>query len=111
MRSHCEPDSIQCIRITKRRVLRQMPKQVDHEERRREIATAVLRLVTTRGVEAASLRTVPQSSAKSALHGFSSPVPSLVNVCPPTVKEFSHEIATNGFTPPLSSAAADTMVN
>lgn len=35
-----------------------MPKQVDHDERRREIATAVLRLVTTGGVEAASLRTV-----------------------------------------------------
>jgi TetR/AcrR family transcriptional regulator, transcriptional repressor of bet genes len=33
-----------------------MPKQVDHEERRREIAAAVLRLVTTRGIEAASLR-------------------------------------------------------
>jgi AcrR family transcriptional regulator len=35
-----------------------MPKQVDHEERRREIAAAVLRLVATRGVEAASLRAV-----------------------------------------------------
>src|ERR1035437_6473301 len=56
-------------------------------------------------------KAVPQSSAKSALNGFSSPVPSLVNVCPPTVKEFSHEIATDGFSPPLSSAAADTMVN
>jgi AcrR family transcriptional regulator len=35
-----------------------MPKKVDHEERRREIAAAVLRLVATRGVEAASLRAV-----------------------------------------------------
>jgi TetR/AcrR family transcriptional repressor of bet genes len=35
-----------------------MPKQVDREERRREIAAAVLRLVATRGVEAASLRAV-----------------------------------------------------
>jgi TetR/AcrR family transcriptional repressor of bet genes len=35
-----------------------MPRQVDREERRREIAAAVLRLVATRGVEAASLRTV-----------------------------------------------------
>lgn len=35
-----------------------MPKQVDREERRREIAAAVLRLIATRGVEAASLRAV-----------------------------------------------------
>jgi TetR/AcrR family transcriptional repressor of bet genes len=35
-----------------------MPRQVDREERRREIAAAVLRLVATRGVEAASLRAV-----------------------------------------------------
>jgi TetR/AcrR family transcriptional repressor of bet genes len=42
-----------------------MPKQVDHEERRREIATAVLRLVTTRGVEAASLRTVASEAGVS----------------------------------------------
>jgi TetR/AcrR family transcriptional regulator, transcriptional repressor of bet genes len=35
-----------------------MPKQVNHEERRQKIAAAVLRLVTTRGVEAASLRAV-----------------------------------------------------
>jgi TetR/AcrR family transcriptional repressor of bet genes len=42
-----------------------MPKQVDHEERRREIATAVLRLVSTRGVEAASLRTVAAEAGVS----------------------------------------------
>jgi TetR/AcrR family transcriptional regulator, transcriptional repressor of bet genes len=42
-----------------------MPKQVDHEERRRQIATAVLRLVTTRGVEAASLRTVASEAGVS----------------------------------------------
>jgi TetR/AcrR family transcriptional regulator, transcriptional repressor of bet genes len=42
-----------------------MPKQVDHDERRREIATAVLRLVTTRGVEAASLRTVASEAGVS----------------------------------------------
>jgi TetR/AcrR family transcriptional regulator, transcriptional repressor of bet genes len=42
-----------------------MPKQVDHEERRREIATAVLRLVTTRGVEAASLRAVASEAGVS----------------------------------------------
>jgi TetR/AcrR family transcriptional regulator, transcriptional repressor of bet genes len=35
-----------------------MPRQVDREERRRVIAAAVLRLVATRGVEAASLRAV-----------------------------------------------------
>jgi TetR/AcrR family transcriptional regulator, transcriptional repressor of bet genes len=42
-----------------------MPKQVDHEERRRQIAAAVLRLVTTRGVEAASLRTVASEAGVS----------------------------------------------
>jgi TetR/AcrR family transcriptional regulator, transcriptional repressor of bet genes len=42
-----------------------MPKQVDHEQRRQEIATAVLRLVTTRGVEAASLRTVASEAGVS----------------------------------------------
>ena len=42
-----------------------MPKQVNHEERRREIASAVLRLVTTRGVEAASLRTVAREAGVS----------------------------------------------
>jgi len=42
-----------------------MPKQVDHEERRRQIAAAVLRLVTTRGVEAASLRTVAREAGVS----------------------------------------------
>jgi TetR/AcrR family transcriptional regulator, transcriptional repressor of bet genes len=42
-----------------------MPKQVDHEERRKEIASAVLRLVTTRGVEAASLRAVASEAGVS----------------------------------------------
>ena len=42
-----------------------MPKQVNHDERRREIASAVLRLVTTRGVEAASLRTVAREAGVS----------------------------------------------
>jgi TetR/AcrR family transcriptional regulator, transcriptional repressor of bet genes len=42
-----------------------MPKLVDHEQRRREIATAVLRLVTTRGVEAASLRIVASEAGVS----------------------------------------------
>jgi TetR/AcrR family transcriptional repressor of bet genes len=35
-----------------------MPKQVDHTERRQTIAEAVVRLVATKGVEAASLRAV-----------------------------------------------------
>ena len=35
-----------------------MPKQVDHEQRRRHIADAVLRLVASQGLEAASLRNV-----------------------------------------------------
>ena len=42
-----------------------MPKQVDREERRREIAAAVLRLVATRGVEAASLRAVAAEAGVS----------------------------------------------
>ena len=42
-----------------------MPKQVDREERRREIAAAVLRLVTTRGAEAASLRAVAAEAGVS----------------------------------------------
>jgi len=42
-----------------------MPRQVDHDERRREIAAAVLRLVTTRGVEAASLRSVAAEAGVS----------------------------------------------
>jgi TetR/AcrR family transcriptional regulator, transcriptional repressor of bet genes len=46
-------------------VLTQVPKQVDREERRREIAAAVLRLVATRGVEAASLRAVAAEAGVS----------------------------------------------
>lgn len=42
-----------------------MPKQVDRDERRRAIAEAVLRLVTTRGIEAASLRTVAAEAGVS----------------------------------------------
>jgi TetR/AcrR family transcriptional regulator, transcriptional repressor of bet genes len=42
-----------------------VPKKVDREERRREIATAVLRIVTTRGVEAASLRAVAAEAGVS----------------------------------------------
>lgn len=42
-----------------------MPKRVDHDERRRHIADAVLRLVATRGVEAASVRTVAAEAGVS----------------------------------------------
>jgi AcrR family transcriptional regulator len=42
-----------------------MPKQVDHDERRRHIADAVLRLIATRGVEAASVRTVAAEAGVS----------------------------------------------
>jgi TetR/AcrR family transcriptional regulator, transcriptional repressor of bet genes len=35
-----------------------VPKQVDHDERRRHIGAAVLRLIAARGLEAASLRNV-----------------------------------------------------
>ncbi|GAA2721948.1 TetR/AcrR family transcriptional regulator [Actinocorallia aurantiaca] len=42
-----------------------MPKQVDHEERRRHIAGAVLRLIGTRGMEAATLRAVAAEAGVS----------------------------------------------
>jgi TetR/AcrR family transcriptional regulator, transcriptional repressor of bet genes len=42
-----------------------MPKQVDHEERRRTIAEAVVRLVATQGVETASLRAVAAEAGVS----------------------------------------------
>jgi TetR/AcrR family transcriptional repressor of bet genes len=42
-----------------------MPKQVDHEERRLQIAAAVLRLVSTRGIQAASLRAVAAEAGVS----------------------------------------------
>jgi TetR/AcrR family transcriptional repressor of bet genes len=42
-----------------------MPKQVDHAARRREIAEAVVRLVTAKGVDAASLRTVAAEASVS----------------------------------------------
>jgi TetR/AcrR family transcriptional repressor of bet genes len=42
-----------------------MPKQVDHEERRRTIAEAVVRVVSTHGVEAASLRAVAAEAGVS----------------------------------------------
>lgn len=42
-----------------------MPKQVDRQERRQTIAEAVVRLVTTKGVEAASLRAVAAEAGVS----------------------------------------------
>src|SRR6266702_578454 len=54
---------------------------------------------------------VPQPSANATLNGFCSPVPSLVKVWPPTVKEGAHEIGVDSVTPFLASATADTMVN
>lgn len=44
---------------------RPMPKQVDQEERRRQIAAAVVRLVSSRGAEAASLRAVAAEAGVS----------------------------------------------
>ena len=58
-----------------------------------------------------SANAVLQPSAKAVLNGFCSPVPSLVKVCPPTMKEFVHEIEVDTASPLLTSAAADTMVN
>jgi AcrR family transcriptional regulator len=42
-----------------------MPKQVDHQERRRTIAEAIVRLVSVKGVEAASLRAVAAEAGVS----------------------------------------------
>lgn len=42
-----------------------VPRQVDHEERRRVIAEAVVRLVSARGIEAASLRAVAAEAGVS----------------------------------------------
>ena len=42
-----------------------MPKQVDHDERRRHIGAAVLRLIATRGLAAASLRNVAAEAGVS----------------------------------------------
>ena len=42
-----------------------MPKQVDREERRRELGDVVLRLIATRGLEAASLRNVAAEAGVS----------------------------------------------
>lgn len=42
-----------------------MPRQVDHDERRRHIGAAVLRLVATRGLESASLRNVAAEAGVS----------------------------------------------
>ena len=42
-----------------------MPRQVDHEERRRHIGAAVLRLIATWGLEAASLRNVAAEAGVS----------------------------------------------
>src|SRR5580698_7721902 len=44
---------------------RTVPKQVDHQERRRHIGQAVLRLISTRGLEAASLRNVAAEAGVS----------------------------------------------
>ena len=43
-----------------------MPKQVDHAERRQEIAAALWRIVTTDGIEAASIRRVAAEAGWSA---------------------------------------------
>ncbi|MFF3070240.1 TetR/AcrR family transcriptional regulator [Kitasatospora sp. NPDC057904] len=42
-----------------------MPKQVDREERRRHIAAALLRIITTRGLEGVSLRDVAAEAGVS----------------------------------------------
>jgi TetR/AcrR family transcriptional regulator, transcriptional repressor of bet genes len=42
-----------------------VPKQVDHDERRRHLGSAVLRLIATRGLEAASLRNVAAEAGVS----------------------------------------------
>ena len=52
-----------------------MPRQVDHEQRRRTIGEALWRIVSTQGLEAVSLRTVAQEAGVSmgqVQHYFSS---------------------------------------
>jgi TetR/AcrR family transcriptional repressor of bet genes len=65
MQSHCKLSLYNAFALRNEGVSGQMPKQVDREERRREIAAAVLRLVATRGVEAASLRAVAAEAGVS----------------------------------------------
>lgn len=65
MQSHCNFSLYNAVALRNEGVSAQMPKQVDREERRREIAAAVLRLVATRGVEAASLRLVAAEAGVS----------------------------------------------
>jgi len=47
------------------RWVRAVPKQVDHQQRRRHIGKAVLRLIATHGLEAASLRNVAAEAGVS----------------------------------------------
>ena len=45
-----------------------MPKKVDHEQRRRELAAALRRVVSRGGVESASIRAVAAEAAAAELH-------------------------------------------
>jgi TetR/AcrR family transcriptional regulator, transcriptional repressor of bet genes len=63
MQSHY--NVVYAMRVHDKREPVRMPKQVDHEERRRTIAEAVVRLVSTQGVEAASLRAVAAEAGVS----------------------------------------------
>lgn len=62
MHSHGKRESMQCECMAKEGGL---PRQVDHDERRQQIAAAVVRLVSSRGAEAASLRAVAAAAGVS----------------------------------------------
>jgi AcrR family transcriptional regulator len=66
MRSHdnLTPEGF-AMRAHDKRGEAQVPRQVDHQERRRHIGQAVLRLISARGLEAASLRNVAAEAGVS----------------------------------------------
>jgi TetR/AcrR family transcriptional regulator, transcriptional repressor of bet genes len=53
------------MRVHDKRGEAEVPRQVDHQQRRRHIGDAVLRLIAARGVEAASLRNVAAEAGVS----------------------------------------------
>ncbi|HVX31143.1 MAG TPA: TetR/AcrR family transcriptional regulator, partial [Nitrolancea sp.] len=73
-----------------------MPKIVDHEERRRQIAEAVLRVTAKRGLEAASLRDVAAEGGMSmgrVQQYFSNKDEMLVFACAYMIERMNHRIA------------------
>jgi TetR/AcrR family transcriptional repressor of bet genes len=74
-----------------------VPKQVDHAERRRQIAEAVLRVIATRGMEAVSLRDVAAEADVSmgmVQHYFTSKNEMLIFACSHMLDRTRQAIAT-----------------